>query len=149
MDLESRSLLLESAGLSVLDAAWSGAVPVPMKAWHLIVDGGVTPTATVRILDDNGHLREVESKWEMIAESAGLFDPRDEFLISVAGAGAANAPWARVRRSSQLTLAYRLASSPGEPEFVAMSLDGRIVCGVTTEEYDVWIVQGLLDQLPC
>jgi hypothetical protein len=140
MDLESRKRLLQSAGLTVLDAAWSGQMPQPMEAWRLIIGGEVTPSAVVHFLDNNEHLDEVESQWESIAENGGLFDSRGEFLISVAGVGSVNHPWARVRRNVGLSLARSLAPSVGEPEFVAMSIDGRVVCGVTTEEYGVWIV---------
>jgi hypothetical protein len=83
---------------------------------------------------------EVETKWESIAEDCGLFGSRREFLIHVAGVGAAKHPWACVQRNSGLSLAHHLAPDAGGPEFVAMSIDGRMVCGVTTEEYDVWIV---------
>ncbi|WP_406359434.1 hypothetical protein OH782_00125 [Streptomyces sp. NBC_01544] len=140
MDLESRERLLQSAGLTVLDPTWSGDVPGPMEAWRLIIGGEVTPSAVVHFRDGNEHLDEVESRWESIAERNGLFDSRDEFFISVAGVGSVNHPWARVRRNPGLSLAHILAPSVGEPEFVAMSIDGRVVCGVTTEEYDVWIV---------
>jgi hypothetical protein len=44
-----------------------------------------------------------------------------------------------------MRLAQRLGSVEGEPEFVAMSLDGRVSCGVTTEEYEVWILTALID----
>lgn len=140
MDLEARRLRLESAGLVVLDEAWSGAGPAPMRAWRPIISGGATPAARVRILEANRHLSEVQDQWEGIAEGLGLFGDKDEFLISVAGVGAANAPWAYVRRAGPLSLAQRIGSVEGGPEFVAMSLSGHVVCGVTTEEYEVWIV---------
>lgn len=140
MDLEARRLLLESAGLTVLDSAWSGQAPVPIEAWRPIISGAATPTARVRVQEDGRHLPEVQKKWEEIAGNSALFGEQGEFLISVAGEGAAMAPWARVRRTPKMTLARQLAPADGEPEFVTMSIDGRVVCGVTTEEYDVWIV---------
>jgi hypothetical protein len=140
MDLEARERLLRSAGLKILDMAWSGPVPEPSNAWKLIIAGGVTPSAAVQALDGNRHLDEVETKWESIAEDCGLFGGRGEFLIHLAGVGAAMHPWACVQRNSGLSLAHHLAPHAGEPEFVAMSIDGRVVCGVTTEEYDVWVV---------
>ncbi|MFI5793428.1 hypothetical protein [Streptomyces sp. NPDC051677] len=146
VDLEARRLLLESAGLSILDPAWSGQAPTPMAAWLPIISGSATPTARVRIQEEGRHLPEVEGKWRDIAESSALFGERGEFLISVAGKGAATAPWALVRRTPEMALAQRIASVGGEPEFVAMSVDGRVVCGVTPEEYDVWIVAELMDQ---
>lgn len=137
-------MLLESAGLMVLDSAWSGQVPAPMKAWRPIVSGAATPAARVRIQEGGRHLPEVQEKWEEIAENSALFGERGEFLISVAGEGAVTAPWAYVRRTPKMALAQRLSPTKGESEFVAMSVDGRIVCGVATEEYEVWIMAELL-----
>jgi hypothetical protein len=73
-----------------------------------------------------------------VARDSVLFGKRGEFLISVAGEDAVTAPWAHVRRTPKMVLAQRLALTKGKPEYVAMSLDGHIVCGVTTEEYEVW-----------
>ena len=140
MDLEARRLQLESAGLTVLQSAWSGPAPTPMEAWRVIIGGAAKPTARVRVQDDGRHLREVQEKWEEIAEISGLFGEHGEFLLSVAGVGSVAAPWAHVQRTPNMTLAEQLAPAKGEPEFVAMSEDGRVVCGITTEEYDVWIV---------
>ncbi|MFG3282548.1 hypothetical protein [Streptomyces sp. NPDC048111] len=68
MDIESREQLLQSAGLTVLDAAWSGEAPEPMEAWRLIIGGEVTPSAIVGFLDGCAHLDEVQSQWESFAE---------------------------------------------------------------------------------
>jgi hypothetical protein len=141
MNLEDRERLLREAGLSVLDGAWTGKVPNPWAAWRLIIGGDVIPAARITDGEDHAHLHEVESEWERIAESAALFGGGGEFLISVSGVGSVDAPWALVRREPRMRLAHVLAPYPGEPEFVAMSVDGRSVCGVTTEEHDVWIVQ--------
>jgi hypothetical protein len=141
MNLEDRERLLREAGLSVLDGAWTGEVPSPWAAWRLIIGGDVVPDVRIADVEDDAHLDGVESAWERIAESAVLFGGDGEFLISVSGVGSVDAPWALVRRGPRMRLAHVLAPYPGEPEFVAMSVDGRRVCGVTTEEYDVWIVQ--------
>jgi hypothetical protein len=138
--LEDRERLLREAGLSVPDGAWTGDVPSPWAAWRLIIRGDAVPAARIAYGNDHAHLDEVESEWERIAESTALFGGDGEFLISVSG-GSLDAPWALVRREPRMRLAHVLALYPGDPEFVAMSVDGRSVCGVTTEEYDVWIVQ--------
>jgi hypothetical protein len=116
-----------------------------MKAWRPIISGGAKPAVRIRTLEANGYLPEVQDQWVRLSEEIGIFGDQDDFLISVAGAGAANAPWARVQRTGAMRLAQRLGSVDGEPEFVAMSLDGRVACGVTTEEYEVWIVTALID----
>lgn len=45
-----------------------------------------------------------------------------------------------MRLAEQWDLAGLLGSRAGQPEFVAMSLDGESVLGVTCEEYAVWFV---------
>ncbi|MFC5117556.1 hypothetical protein ACFPN7_26800 [Amycolatopsis halotolerans] len=74
------------------------------------------------------------------AADFGVFGPGGDFLLSVGVRQLGTLPWAHVRRGQDSSLARHLASYPGEPEFVAMSMDGRAICGVTTEEYDIWIV---------
>jgi hypothetical protein len=144
VDIGFRKQLLEQAGLSVIDPAWTDAPFAPMAAWRLVISGDAVPAATVRFDEQDEHLAEVESKWKELSAEAGLFNERGEFLISVAGVGSVAAPWALVRLNSSSTLASTLAPTRGNPEFVAMDLDGRKVCGVTSEEYEVWIVTGLL-----
>jgi hypothetical protein len=148
MDMSSRRSLLEAAGLEVIEPAWLGSSPTPMAAWKLLVGGDVVPAAVVRIAEGNEHLPEVESKWEELASEAGLFRDNEGFLISVAGIGAAGAPWALVRGNPPLALAFRLASDYGNPEFVAMDMAGRNVCGVTSEEYEIWVVTGSPEVMP-
>lgn len=96
------------------------------------------------MLESGLHLPEVQEKWEEIAVGSALFGEHGEFLISVAGEGAAAAPWAHVRSTPKMNLAQRLALPEGVPEFVAMSVNGHVVCGVTAEEYEVWIILKLL-----
>ncbi|MFC5907925.1 hypothetical protein [Streptacidiphilus monticola] len=144
MDLQARRTLLESSGLDVVDEAWSGSVPEPMAAWRPIISGDATPAARIPIQGPPGHLSEVQARWEQIASESGLFDAEGEFLVSVAGEGTANAPWALVRRMPEMVMAQKLGVVQGEPEFVAMSTSGHVVCGVTTEEYEVWILSALL-----
>lgn len=142
MDLDSRTRQLEAAGLTVVDSSWAGPAPSPMAAWKLLIGARVVPRVTVRIAENGEHLREVESEWEALASDAGILGNPDGFLISVAGVGAATAPWALVKGASPLQLARELAPTHGSPEFVTMDLGGRNVCGVTSEEYDIWIVRG-------
>ena len=146
MDLDSRADALRSAGLSVLDVAWYGKVPSPMAAWQLVIAGRVVPTAVVGRGVGEEFLEEIDVRWAETSESLGLFGEHGDFLISISGAGAASAPWALVRRNPGMCLSGHLGSATGEPEFVTMSMDGRGVCGVTTEEYEVWIVSAAFTQ---
>lgn len=137
--------MLESAGLTVLDPAWTGAGPTPMDAWRSVASGNAVPNARVPISDTADHLDAVEERWESICEQFAIFGETADFLISVAGEGATEAPWAWVRRESRMRPAHVLGPIEGEPEFVAMSTGGSAICGVTTEEYEVWIVASRLD----
>jgi hypothetical protein len=139
MDVKSREGMLLAAGLTVLDAAWMGSVPGPVEAWRPIIRGGAEPSDVVTSSGIN-YLDEVNERWLRLAESWRILDETGEFLISVAGVGASTLPWARVRVNAKLLLAQILVTAPGEPEFVAMASDGHAVCGVTTEERDIWIV---------
>ncbi|HZP52130.1 hypothetical protein [Actinocrinis sp.] len=147
MDIGSRKRLLERAGLSVIDPAWDGARIAPMAAWKLVIGGDAVPAATVRFDDGGGYLCDVESTWRELSAQAGLFGEKGEFLIGVAGVGAATAPWALVKLNPRSDLAGQLAPVHGNPEFVAMDVESRTVCGVTSEEYEVWIVTGSFDQI--
>ena len=140
MDLDARRLLLQEAGLDVVDQAWSGALPGPMSAWKRVIGGDVRPTGVVRTSDRVDFRSDVESKWERLARRAGILGGSGGFLISIAGVGAVEAPWALVRETAQLDLAGKLSVGRESPEFVAMSLDGESVCGVTGEEDEIWIV---------
>lgn len=48
--------------------------------------------------------------------------------------------WAVVKWSPGTELAPRLVKRDEGPDFLAISLDGNVVCAVTEEEYDYWIV---------
>lgn len=144
VDLDERRQLLESAGLTVLDDAWSSPAPAPMEAWRPIISGAATPAATVQRDETGEYLATADRQWESLSAFVGVIGPDGDFLISVAGEGASTAPWAHVRHTGVISLSSRLGQVPGEPEFVTMAVDGTAVCGVTTEEYEVWIVTASL-----
>lgn len=96
------------------------------------------PVVAVR-QDHPDALSEVNRQWSLYASENGLFADDGTFLISVAGRGSSKFGWARVKWSEGCALAERLQDE-GSPEYVGMSLDGRCICAVTTEECDYWIV---------
>ncbi|WP_406642542.1 hypothetical protein [Amycolatopsis sp. WGS_07] len=135
-----RSGMLRASGLVVLEASSSFDGPAPMDAWRVIISGNAVPTARVATDSEFDYLSEVDRTWESVAEELGIFGNDREFLISVAGSPIGRLPWVRVRPARDLSLARHLVNNPEEPEFVAMSVDARVICGVTTEEYEIWIV---------
>jgi hypothetical protein len=144
MNLGTRRKRLESAGLIVLEDAWPGETRPVLDAWAPVIRFGIEPDARVVATETGDYLAEVDRQWERIAQEAGVFSESGDFLICVADEGSAGLPWARVRRGPTLALADQLAPVAGEPEFISMALDSSAVCGVTTEEYEVWIVSGAL-----
>ncbi|WIX99185.1 hypothetical protein QRX60_34755 [Amycolatopsis mongoliensis] len=140
MGFNIRNQMLEAAQIEVIDEVWTGQVAGPSDAWRLIVGGNVVPSATVSRRVDGEYLDEVDASWGRLGREGGMFGPNGEFLVSVGGAGLGDLPWARVRCEPASVMVHHLAAITGEPEFVAMSVDGTVVCGVTTEEYDVWII---------
>lgn len=133
------SAQVSSSGLVVLGIPPPSGVPGTSEAWRKVVNIETEPAVRV------GHslpdaLSEVDRQWLAHAERESLFPEDGSFLISVAGPGAFEAGWTCVRWPGNTSLASTLVHDEGSPEFVAMSMDGRLLCGVTTEEYDYWIV---------
>ena len=140
MDIAARRSKLETAGLVVLDEAWGELDVETIDVWKPMITGQYTPCSAVPFQPQNAHSRKVDREWERLAQQVGVFGPGGDFLISVAGAGAGSIGWAHVRRTDEMRMAQHLGQYRGEPEFVTLSMDGRIGCGVTTEEYEVWVV---------
>ncbi|WP_327351026.1 hypothetical protein [Streptomyces sp. NBC_01304] len=129
--------LLSRCGLEVLEVPLPDSLPAPRRAAG-ITFGGSEPAATVPF---NGpHLgARVDEAWLRIAHEQQLVDGQGRFLITTGMEG----PWVPVRLQGDLHLAEHLVGAnarPGHAEFITMALDGSVMCGVTTEEYDVWLV---------
>ncbi|MDI2129421.1 hypothetical protein [Yinghuangia seranimata] len=133
--------LLAAAGLTVIGPAEDGTLPTAEVAWRLLTGISVEPTLVV---PDDGPDRDtvVDAAWLRLAREAELLDEHGEFLLAVPGAGASG--WAHVRWTPAARLAENLTRTSGlhrYPEFLAMSLDSRVVCGATDEEDGIWIVR--------
>ncbi|MGA6154952.1 hypothetical protein ACPEIC_16580 [Stenotrophomonas sp. NPDC087984] len=129
---------ITGSGLEVVDAPSPPEVPTPLDAWKLMASMETEPVATIS-QNDPESFAKTDRKWFQQASENSLFESDGTFLISVAGPGSLEFGWTRVRWSKQTELSSRLQDD-GSPEFVGMSVDGRCICGVTTEEYDYWVV---------
>ncbi|WP_034267810.1 hypothetical protein [Actinospica robiniae] len=82
----------------------------------------------------------MDAAWLEQARAHGVIGADGTFLIATGY----EKPWLEVRRSEHTRLAANLTSEanphPGEAEFVTLAQDGSVLCGVTTEEYDVWVI---------
>ena len=83
----------------------------------------------------------VDHAWFSRASENSLFAAGGEFFISVGGAGSLELGWVCVRWLKGVQMASRLMQGDGNLEFLGMSVSGRYVCGVTTEESDYWVAE--------
>lgn len=129
--------LLDLCGLDVLDWQLPDSLPAPRRAAG-ITFGGTEPAAKVPFTGEDLSGR-VDAAWLRLAREHGVVDEDGRFLMTTTMEG----PWVPVRIRSEVHLAKHLVgrnARPGHAEFITMALDGRVMCGVTTEEYDVWLV---------
>ncbi|MGX8907912.1 hypothetical protein ACR820_22280 [Streptomyces netropsis] len=134
---------LSGTGLTVIESPIPTSTPTVLQAWQSAVNIEARPVAKISQSVPDA-LSEVDRQWLTHASNASIFAHDQSFLISVAGPGSLEFGWAQVRWSTEVKLASRLALDDGTVEFLAMSIDGRRTCAVTTEEYDFWI---LIDEL--
>jgi hypothetical protein len=129
--------LLDLCGLDVLGWRPPDSLPAPRHAAG-ITFGGTEPAATVPLAGEDLS-RRVDAAWLQLAHEHHVVDEEGRFLITTTMEG----PWVPVRLQSEVHMAEHLVgrnARPGQAEFITMALDGRVMCGVTTEEYDVWLV---------
>ncbi|MFF4161530.1 PE-PGRS family protein [Streptomyces sp. NPDC001678] len=134
--------LLARAGLEAAEEAKPvDAVPRPSAAWRTVIAADARPTVAVR-RDSPSLIAELNAQWHRLATERGVIGADGAFLVDVAGSrrGPAARGWARVRLAARWDLAGVLGERPGQPEFVTLSADGDTLLGVTTEEYEVWLV---------
>ena len=136
---ESAHARIERSGLEILGPVESDALVDIGRAWRLVA--GLQATVRVPIAGGGEDLaRRVDAAWLEQARVHGVIGDDRSFLIA---AGYAE-PWLKVRWTDRTRLAATLTSAsnplPGEAEFVTLAEDGSVLCGVTAEEYDVWVI---------
>lgn len=128
--------LLRCSGLVVLRTVTDERLPSTDRAWHAAA--GVDRPTTAIPLDTADLSTAVDAAWLRVARQCGVIGDGGTFLIALSR----HEPWTEVRLGPNIQLAENLVgenSRPGQGEFVTMAHDGSVTCGVTTEEYDVWI----------
>ncbi|MFF4805675.1 hypothetical protein ACFY1U_46125 [Streptomyces sp. NPDC001351] len=129
--------LLRRCGLEILDESTADSLPAPRRAVGITI-GGTDPAAKVPLVGPELSSR-VDTTWLQLAREHHVVDAEGRFLITTSMEG----PWIPVRIHGKTHMAEHLVghnAPPGHAEFVTMALDGSVMCGVTTEEYDVWLV---------
>ncbi|MFA3877720.1 PE-PGRS family protein [Streptomyces sp. MMCC 100] len=136
------SELLRRAGLEVVGHGRVSDARPTAAAWRPVISGRTEPTLAVP--DNHADLvAELNRQWHRIAVEHDVINTDGEFLISLADQGSTcceHGHWTRVRLTEQWDLAGLLGPKADQPAFVAMSLDGESVLGVTTEKYAVWFL---------
>ncbi|MCC3768380.1 hypothetical protein [Streptomyces sp. UNOC14_S4] len=126
------------SGLTLIDVPAPRDIPTVLDAWSVVAHIWAEPVEKIGQADPDA-LVEVDRQWFRHALRMSVFADDGSFLITVAGPGISEFGWARVRWVDGVELASSLTNH-GSPEFIAMSIDGRRMCGVTTEEYDYWVM---------
>lgn len=127
--------LLGRAGLEVVGDWDVEEVLPPPFAWRRVAAWEAEPAVRVRS-DRPDVVDELNARWHRLASDTGVVGADGEFLVHAPTSDR----WVRVRLTEGWDLAGVLGERPGQPEFCTLSLDGDVLLGVTTEEYDVWLV---------
>ncbi|MEU6619373.1 hypothetical protein ABZ926_01080 [Streptomyces litmocidini] len=83
---------------------------------------------------------ELDRQWEIQATSSNLVSSDREFYILAPGARGHEIGWIRVKDNSGLNLPSRIAYGTGDAAFLTVSTNGRVMCAVSTEDSEKWIV---------
>ncbi len=83
---------------------------------------------------------DLDTLWHAEADAVSLYTDTGEFLLVLPGPGSSRGGWLCVRDTVGERLPSRIATITNQPEFIAMSLDGRQVCATSREEYEYWII---------
>lgn len=131
---------LEAAGFQVVEASGvAEGLPSEQAAWKPVVSSLARPEWSVALGVDDA-LEQVERQWRRLVNERLLPSGAGTLLISLTRQDDDDEGWALVRLPDRPLTLDALGPHPGEPEFVAMSLRGDVVCGVTAEEYELWVV---------
>lgn len=128
--------LIRSSGLAVEAVQGNEPGPSVDTAWRAMAGFGVEPSATLPL---KGELGGVHQLWLDHARLGGVIGEDGTFLITAVVTGSAAVGWVRVRLTDTADVS-RLLDDQGRIEFIARSLSGGHICGVTAEEYDYWVV---------
>jgi hypothetical protein len=128
---------LRAAGFHVLQTPYAApGLPSQMAAWRPVISALAQPACRIGHDEEDGAAR-LEREWRRLLIEHRVVSGDGRLIVGLSGQ---DANWALVRLPDEPVRLGELGPYPGEPEFVAMSLAGDAVCGVTVEEYDMWIV---------
>ncbi|XIE79197.1 hypothetical protein AB6O49_16435 [Streptomyces sp. SBR177] len=132
---------LEASGLEVLDREVPASLPEAMSAIYAATGIDVKPTVSVRNSLPDADV-QLNQHWAAQTAAHNLTSENDAFYIltRMTGGGERAIDWIHVRDTIGSDLPYRIRAGTGNAEFLVVSEDGRVMCAVTTEESESWIV---------
>ncbi|MFE6287466.1 hypothetical protein [Streptomyces sp. NPDC057877] len=110
-----------------------------LAAIHAVAGFEVEPTAAVPASSPHA-ADELDAAWHHHAARVALYGADGEFLVLPPVPGGSEVGWVRVKDPVGRGLPSRVADVTGEPEFIAVSVDGRRLCATSVEEDDYWVV---------
>ncbi|MEU3557832.1 hypothetical protein [Streptomyces fragilis] len=129
---------LGRCGLEVVAGPPQDGPPVE-AALHAV--NGVEVEPAVRVPGSGPRaLGQLDRQWHQQAARARLYAADGEFLILPPGSGGSAVGWVRVRDRGGEDLPSRVGKVFGAPEFVAVSVDGRVLCAAVVEDDGHWVV---------
>ncbi|MEU0399243.1 hypothetical protein ABZ318_03165 [Streptomyces sp. NPDC006197] len=123
----------------------SSVLPDVRRAHYAFAGYEVKPTATVSLARPDV-AAELDRQWDSLTAAARLATPEGEFCMPAPGRGGHETGWVRVKDLVGTALPSRIQAGTGLTEFLAVSVDGRIMCAVSDEEYDKWIIVHRFDE---
>jgi hypothetical protein len=125
-----RAVRLGRAGLEIIPGRSDadGVLP-PEAAWRPLRMYGTEPAAVVYDHRPDA-AAEVNAQWHRLAVEHRVVDREGRFLLAVGG------HWLPVRLTGEWDLSA-LGDPPGHAQFLALSLDGENVLGVTHRDYEL------------
>ncbi|MCM2413119.1 hypothetical protein [Streptomyces sp. RKAG290] len=134
---------LEACGLLPIGTEAPCPVPAVLTAIHAVTGVEVKPSATIPESRADV-MAELDRQWLAETTRLPLVSGAGELLIVPPGRGGSAVGWVLVKDSVGTGLPSRVAGATGSPEFLALSVDGRHLCAVTSEDDELWIVTRVL-----
>ncbi|WP_327409313.1 hypothetical protein OG458_20560 [Streptomyces sp. NBC_01281] len=131
--------VLDSIGLQLFVDEVPSVRFTALEALHFMESAYSQPVVSVKKSLPNA-VEEVGEEWRRAAERAGLFTAEGKFFLLLASVEIDDAGWLCVKDPIGVNLPGRLLSRNGSIEFVAMSGNGKMVCSVTDEGDDYWVL---------
>ncbi|MEU4267961.1 hypothetical protein [Streptomyces sp. NPDC026092] len=130
---------LEASGLLVIDREVPEGFPDVMSAIYAVNGFEVAPTVTISdSLPDASS--QLDSEWSARTATYQLTGIGTTFYVLAPVARGHEVGWIHVKDTIGSNLPSRIRAGTGRSDFLTMSEDGRVMCAVSTEEVETWIV---------